>query len=125
MLRVLIVDDSRLIRLALRSLFEMQSDLEVCGCAASGRGGVTMALKTVPDVVVMDLSMPDIDGFEATRQIVAVCPRIRVVVLSSRAGRSWESAALADGATRCVVKDGSPQAVLTAVRDAGGTPPLP
>ena len=120
MVRVLIVDDSELVRLGLQSLVEMQGDLEWCGSADSGRTGVQMAIQTRPDVVLMDLSMPDIDGVEATRQILDSCPRSRVVMLTGHSTPSWEKAAIAAGVKRYLLKGTPPDAVLDAIRAAGG-----
>lgn len=116
MVRVLIVDDSRLVRYGLQSLLERQCDLEVCGSAASGRLGVAMAAATAPDVVIMDLSMPDLDGVEATRQIVHDCPGTRVVVLTADAAPATERAAMAAGAARYVLKGTEPGFLLEAIR---------
>ncbi len=119
-MRVLIVDDSELVRLGLQSLVEMQGDLEWCGSAASGRAGVQMAIETRPDVVVMDLSMPDVDGVEATRQILDSSPRSRVVMLTGHSTPSSEKAALAAGVKRYLLKGAPPDAVLEAIRAVGG-----
>lgn len=121
MIRILVVDDSAAVRLGLLALFSSQRDLEVCGEAGDGVTGVLLAVATSPDVVVMDLSMPGLDGLEATRQILAAAPQVRVVVLTGRSRSRSQRTALAAGATRFVVKGEPPETVLAAVRaaDAG------
>ncbi len=116
MIRVLVVDDSTPVRLGLLALFGGQRDLEVCGCASDGLAGVAMATQTSPDVVVMDLSMPGLDGLEATRRIVGADPRTRVVVLTARSRSTAEREALAAGAARFVMKGDAPDDLLAAVR---------
>ena len=120
MVRVLIVDDSQLVRLGLQSLVEMQGDLEWCGSADSGRAGVEMAIETRPDVVLMDLSMPDVDGIEATRQILDSSPRSGVIMLTGHSTPSWEKAAMAAGVKRYLLKGTPPDALLDAIRAVGG-----
>jgi len=85
MIRVLIADDEALIRAGLRALLDMEPDITVVGEAADGREAVTRARATLPDVVLMDIQMPEVDGIEATRQIAADhrLADARVVIASS------------------------------------------
>ncbi|KQU68847.1 hypothetical protein ASD62_02370 [Phycicoccus sp. Root563] len=117
-IRVLVVDDSAPVRLGLLALFASQHDLVVCGDARDGHAGVLMATTTSPDVVVMDLSMPGLDGLEATRQILEAAPHVRVVVLTGRSRARSEKAALEAGATVFVMKGDGPESLLAAVRAA-------
>ena len=80
---VLLVDDHTVVRQGLRALLSAEEDLEVIGEAENGRQAVMMAKKTPPDVVVMDVAMPLLNGLEATRQILKSVPRAKVLVLTS------------------------------------------
>src|SRR5437016_14682690 len=80
---VLLVDDHTMVREWLRALLGTESDIEVIGEADNGRQAVMMAKKTPPDIVLMDLAMPSLNGAEATRQILKLCPYTKVLVLSS------------------------------------------
>lgn len=80
---VLLIDDHRVVRQGLRDFLELQSDIEVVGEAASGEEGIELARELLPDVVLMDLVMPGIDGVETTRRIKAVSPSSQVIVLTS------------------------------------------
>jgi DNA-binding NarL/FixJ family response regulator len=116
--RVLLVDDHRLVRAGLVGLVDAAADLEVCGQAADGEEAVAVALETRPDVVLMDLSMPVLDGVAATRRIVAELPATRVLVLTSFADLDRVQDALAAGAVGYLLKDSEPGALLAAVRSA-------
>ena len=80
---VLIVDDHAVVRQGLRSLLELQEDIEVLGEAANGLEALEQTDRFLPDVVLMDLLMPEMDGIEATRRIKAVSPNTQVIVLTS------------------------------------------
>jgi NarL family two-component system response regulator LiaR len=115
---VLVVDDHDLFRAGLASLLHAEADLEVVGQASGGRGGVRLAAALEPDVVLMDLRMPDLDGAEATREIVERNPATRVVVLTVVADDVGVSAALDAGASGFVAKDTPVEVVAMAVRAA-------
>ena len=83
MIRVLIADDHEVVLEGVRALLERQPDLEVCGLAATGREAVELARKTMPDVVVLDMTMPELSGFEAIRHIRTALPDTEVVVFSA------------------------------------------
>ena len=80
---VLIVDDHAIVRQGLRTYLDLQPDIEVVGEAGDGREAVARVRETLPDIVLMDLVMPNVDGVEATRQVTAVSPSTRVIVLTS------------------------------------------
>lgn len=82
-IRLLLVDDHEMVRNGVRAFFEAHPDFEVVGEAASGAEAVEQAARLVPDVVLMDLIMPGMDGVEATRQVKKVSPRSQIVVLTS------------------------------------------
>lgn len=124
MIRVLLADDHRLVRAGLAGLLSTAPDIEVVGEAADGRQAVELAGTTEPDVILMDLSMPVLDGIEATRQILAAAPSIRVIALTSFADQNKVSDMLASGAVGYLLKDSEPADLLAAVRSAsaGGAP---
>ena len=99
MLRVLLVDDHELMREGLRSILEREEEVEVVGEAVSGRAALELARTLAPDVVVMDVAMQDQNGIEATRQIRAACPGVKVLALSSHSDARYVTAML-DAARR-------------------------
>ena len=120
MIRVLVVDDHQLVRAGLITLLEAAADIEVAGEAADGRQAIVAAKSASPDVVLMDLSMPVLDGVAATRLLLAELPRTRVVALTSFSDRRRVTDVLAAGATGYVLKDSRPDDLLAAVRAAAG-----
>lgn len=124
MIRVLLADDHRLVRAGLAGLLSTAADIEVVGEAADGRQAVELAGSTEPDVILMDLSMPVLDGIEATRQILDRTPSIRVIALTSFADQNKVSDMLASGAVGYLLKDSEPADLLAALRSAstGGAP---
>jgi len=125
MIRVVLVDDHPLVRAGLSALLDAAADLTVVGEAADGVQAVDVAERCAADVVLMDLSMPVMDGVAATRAVLARRPEARVVVLSSYSDQARVRDAVAAGATGYVLKDSSPEQVLSAVRSAAaGHAPL-
>jgi DNA-binding NarL/FixJ family response regulator len=117
-IRVLVVDDHQLVRAGLITLLEVAADIQVAGEAADGRQALEAAKTASPDVVLMDLSMPVLDGVAATRLLLAELPRTRVVALTSFSDRRRVTDVLAAGATGYVLKDSRPDDLLAAVRAA-------
>jgi DNA-binding NarL/FixJ family response regulator len=117
-IRVLLVDDQPLVRTGLRVLLGAEDDIEVVGEAANGSEAVTLARTTRPDVVMMDLLMPGVDGVEATRRISGdpALAGVRVLVLTTFDLDEYVFAALRAGASGFVVKDAEPAELLYAVR---------
>ena len=113
---VLLVDDHKIVREGICSLLRAQDDVEVVAQAEDGRAGVERAAALRPDVVVMDVAMPDLNGVDATRQIRAKSPGTRVVVLSAHVDRRTAAAALEAGASGIVPKDAAFEELATAVR---------
>ena len=123
MIRVLVVDDHEFVRSTMCELIDATDDLRVVGEAENGAAALPAARDSHADVVVMDLSMPVMNGIEATRQLVAELPRIRVIVLTtSTKGQDVHDAAAA-GAVGFLRKGTEPDDVLDAIRSAatGGT----
>ena len=115
---VLLVDDHQMVRAGLATLLGATEDIDVVGQAGDGREAVAVAAQTRPAVVLMDLSMPVLDGVEATRQILEDQPEAKVVVLTSFSDRDRVSDALAAGAVGYLLKDCDPADLLSAVRSA-------
>ena len=118
MIKVLLADDQPLIRAGLRLLLDAEDDLEVVGEAADGLEAITLARRLAPDVVVMDIRMPHVDGLEATRRIVAdpALASVKVVVLTTFDLDEYVFEAIRSGATGFLLKDSEPADVVRAVR---------
>jgi DNA-binding NarL/FixJ family response regulator len=114
--RVLLVDDQPLLRLGFRMVLETQPDIEVVGEAGDGAQGVTMTRALAPDVVLMDVRMPVMDGIEATRHIVAAGSAARILVLTTFDLDEYVFAALRAGASGFLLKDVPPADLLTGIR---------
>ena len=128
-IRILIADNHTLVREGLRALLQGHDDLEVVAEAATGREAVDGALRLRPDVVLMDIGMPELDGLTATRRIVGANPGIRVLVLTVHDSVEYFYRALEAGASGFLVKDTASAALVIAVRavSEGGVflyPPL-
>ncbi|MEQ1788141.1 MAG: response regulator transcription factor [Acidimicrobiales bacterium] len=125
MISVLIVDDHLVVRAGLTSLLASADDVVVVGTAVNGAEGVAQHAALSPDIVLMDLSMPELDGVAATRQIVAADPAARVIVLTSLTEDQRILDALQAGATGYLLKDAGPDELLAAIRAAAaGNSPL-
>ena len=125
MIDVLVVDDHPVVRAGLVALVSGAGDLRVVGEATDGEEAVRLGTRLRPDVVLMDLSMPVLDGVGATRQLLAEHPGCAVVVLTSFADQARVADALAAGAVGYLLKDSDPRDLLAAVRSAAeGHAPL-
>lgn len=124
MIRVLVVDDHRVVRAGLETLLDVVADIELVGSAADGAQAIELAGTLRPDVVLMDLSMPVMDGVEATRRIMAAHPQTHIVVLTSFADQRRVIDAIDAGANGYILKDADSQTLLDAIRAAadGGVP---
>ena len=116
MIRVMLADDHAVVRDGLRVLLEAQSDLEVVGAAANGRQAVRLVDELHPDVVVMDIAMPELNGIEATQQIHDALPATQVLVLSMHSTTEHIFRALQAGARGYLLKDSAGAEVVDAVR---------
>lgn len=124
MIRVVVVDDHAMVRTGLAAMLAADGDIEVVGQAADGAAALDEVVARHPDVVLMDLSMPVLDGVEATRAVLRAQPATRVVVLTSFSDRDRVRRALEAGAVGFQLKDAEPEVLREAVRSAarGHTP---
>ncbi len=114
--RVLIVDDHAIVRKGIRALLSEAGGFEVVGEAGNGQEALLRAEETRPDVILMDLLMPGMDGIEATRQITGRQPKSRILVLTSFAADSKVFPAIKAGASGYLLKDSSPEELVRAIR---------
>ena len=115
-MKVLIVDDHSLVRMGLAALFGYKKDFVVAGEAEDGEQAVRLARETNPDVIVMDLMMPGMDGVEATRQIRAERPDAHILILTTFGTSADVARAIAAGAAGAIMKDASNDELLAAIR---------
>ena len=118
MVRIMIADDHILLRRIVREVLEKEQDLEVVAEAANGQEAALKAAETQPDVVLMDLTMPVCDGFEATERVLACSPASRVVIFSASDEEKCILRALQQGAIGYITKDSGSEGLLTAIRRA-------
>ncbi|MGY4768184.1 response regulator [Kribbella sp. CWNU-51] len=116
MIRVVIADDQGLIRVGLRKILEIEPDTTVVGEAVDGQQAVQMATRLRPDVVLMDIRMPSLDGIEATRRLVRTDPGIRVLMLTTFGLDNYVFDSLRAGASGFMLKDAPPEDIAAAVR---------
>ncbi|MBL9204324.1 MAG: response regulator transcription factor [Opitutaceae bacterium] len=120
---LLLAEDHAIVREGLKSLLELNAQFKVIGQASSGREAVELCLALKPDVVVMDIAMPLLNGFEATRQILTARPGTRILVLSAYSDDEYVAQMASAGATGYLVKQNSGQALVQAIREvAAGRP---
>ena len=113
---VMLVDDHKMVIEGLKSIIEKQSDMKVLAEANSGASAIKQAKQHNVDVVIMDISMDDISGIEATKEILKHCPRTKVLILSMHADRRFVTEALNVGALGYILKDSASEELLFAIR---------
>lgn len=118
MIRVMIVDDHHLVRSGIVALLDAQEDLDVVGEANNGHVALDVAATCRPELVLMDLSMPEMDGVEATRRLLEADDELKVLILTSFSDRERVTEALSAGAIGYLLKDSEPPDLLAAVRAA-------
>jgi DNA-binding NarL/FixJ family response regulator len=115
-IKVLLVDDHKVVRDGLRFMLEAQSDIEIIGEASEGRKALMEVRKICPDVVIMDIAMPDLNGIEATKQIRETCPSTHVIILSMHSDSEHIYHALEAGARGYLLKESAGKEVIDAIR---------
>jgi len=115
-IKVLIADDHQIVRQGLRTLLEREPDLEVVAEAENGRSTVRLARESHPEVIIMDVAMPDMNGIEATRQIISEMPKVKVIALSMYADRRFVANMLKAGASGYLLKDCASEELVRAIR---------
>jgi two-component system, NarL family, response regulator NreC len=121
-LRVMLADDHETVREGLKMIVNAQDDMEVVGFAGDGREAVARAQELLPDVLVMDISMPKLNGLKATMKLTEVCPQVKVLTLSRHSDDGYIRELLAAGAWAYVLKQSAPSELIHAIRSvaAGG-----
>jgi len=124
-IRVVVADDHRVVRVGLEQLLATFEDIEAVGFASGGEEAVALCRELTPDVLLLDLSMPDLDGIEVTDRLRETVPQTRVVVFTSFSDRERIVRALDAGAIGYLLKDAEPEEILAAIRAAArGESPL-
>jgi DNA-binding NarL/FixJ family response regulator len=116
MIRLLLVDDQALLRMGFRLILEAEPDIEVVGEASDGAAAISMSRALHPDVVLMDVRMPGMNGIQATAEVTAACPATRVLILTTYDLDEYVFAGLKAGASGFLLKDAPPEELLTAIR---------
>jgi two-component system, NarL family, response regulator NreC len=115
-IRIIVADDHRIVRECLRLMLESEPDMEVIAEAANGREVLRRTQELLPDIVIMDVSMPELNGIEATRQLLSFSPRVRVIALSMHADSHFVLDMFRSGASGYLLKDCSLEELAKAVR---------
>lgn len=115
-IKIVLADDHKIMRKGLRALIDSHSDLTVVEEADNGRIAVELARKLLPDIVIMDITMPDLNGIEATRQIIAELPHTKVIALSMHFDKEFVIAMLKVGALGYLLKDCAVEELICAIR---------
>lgn len=116
MIRVIVADDHTVLRDGLRYLLEAQGDIQIIGMAANGQEAVDQAAQSCPDVILMDISMPVMNGIEATRHICRICSSTKVAILSMHHTAEYMQRAFEAGAVGYLLKDSAGAELVTAIR---------
>jgi DNA-binding NarL/FixJ family response regulator len=122
-IKVLIAEDHLLVREGIRLMLNLEADFEVVGEARDGRQAVALALETCPDVILMDIAMPGLNGLEATRQVLKAHPGSKVIILTAHNDDAYLNSAVASGAVGFLLKQDSTHDMCVAIREVhkGGT----
>lgn len=115
-IRILIADDHKILREGIRALLEDQTDIEVVGEAEDGHAALKMVCELAPDIVLLDIAMPLLNGLEVTRRIRRDCPHTRVLILTMHENEEYIRQALASGAMGFILKDAGADELVAAIR---------
>ena len=115
-LRILLADDHKLMREGLRMLINVQADMEVVGEADNGSAAISLAQQLRPDIVVMDISMPELNGLQATEKLKALCPAVKILTLTRHTDSSYLQELLQAGANGYVLKQSASEELVRAAR---------
>ena len=115
-MKILIADDHQLFLSGLRALFEAEKEMEVCGEATTGHEAISQTELLKPDVVIMDINMPGMNGIEATREIIAIAPDTKILALSIHSSKEYVQAMLDAGAAGYIPKDDAPEELIKAIK---------
>lgn len=122
-LKILLADDHEMVRRGLRAVLESSNQRTICGEAANGREAVELALRTLPDIVIMDLTMPELNGLEATRRICRELPETRILILTMHESEQLVHEVISAGAKGYMLKSDAGNLILTAIEHlAAGKP---
>ena len=114
-IKIIIADDHKIIQDGLKPMLDSQPDIEVVALADTGRKAVELTQELTPDLVIMDISMPDLNGVEATLQIVAKCPKTKIIALSMNSDKMYVKKMLEAGASAYLTKDCSLEELIDAI----------
>jgi DNA-binding NarL/FixJ family response regulator len=114
---VLLADDNRIVRTEFRKILELEDDLEVVGEAKNGREAVVMVKKLCPEIILMDVAMPVLNGLQATRQILKASPATKILMFSAHSDEVYVEAAINSGAIGYLIKQTSVDTVCQAIRE--------
>jgi len=114
---VLLADDNRIVRTEFRKILELEDDLEVVGEAKNGREAVVMVKKLCPEIILMDVAMPVLNGLQATRQILKASPATKILMFSAHSDEVYVEAAINSGAIGYLIKQTSVDTVCKAIRE--------
>ena len=115
-IKILLADDHKIVSECLRPLLNKQPDMKVVGEAENGRMAVKLTQQLNPDIVIMDIAMPDLNGIEATRQIIARCPGVKIITLSMNSDKRYVTGVLNAGASGYLTKSCSFEELVSAIR---------
>ena len=115
---LLLVDDHSIVRIGLKALINYQKDMSVVGEAKNGEEAIRLVRKLQPDVVIMDLMMPKLNGADATKQVLCEYPKTKIIILTSYGTSADLARAVANGAVGAQIKDAPPENLLAAIRSA-------
>ena len=115
-MKIIICDDQDIVRDGLELLLKLEKDIQIVGVASDGAEAVEMVKREEPDLILMDLKMPIMNGVDATREIKSVCPKVKVLVLTTNSTDDWVFDAIRSGASGYLLKDSPREEVLKAIR---------